>query len=263
MLHRVTRSAPGPVDSTVADGQGKFTFRVTPDSGAVYLVSTRWDGLEYFGPPMVLDPDGDNADVLVTVSDTSSAASVHLAARHFIVSPPNGAGERDVVDLIVLDNPGTEARVSRDTSVATWRLLLPHFAFEIHGGNSDFSLESLRMNGDTVLLFAAIPPGQRDIELDYQIPPGTRRFVVPIDQSAPISNLVTQDRQVTVGPGFVRSDTVIDRKPYARWQGGLRAGVPIVVEFAREAPGWLVPGIVVVMASLLLFGTWRAMHLPR
>ena len=113
--------------------------------------------------------------VTLVVADTSSLAPVHLAARHLIVSPINADGVRDVVDLMVLDNPGSITRVGSDSLHPTWRVLLPHFAVNIHGGNSGFSLESLVASGDAIALFAAIPPGSHDVEIDYQIPPNALR----------------------------------------------------------------------------------------
>lgn len=264
ILHRVTADNPGPIDSMLTDAQGRFTFQVTPDSGAVYLTSARWDGIEYFGPAMALDPDTPTPDVIVTVSDTSSRAPIQLRARHLIVSPVGADGSRSVVDLMVLDNPGTLTRILSDSAHPVWRVRLPPYAFEVHAGNSDFALQALQMQGDTVGVYAAIPPGERDLEVDYQIPAHTTRFVLPIDEGVAVSNIISQDKGMHVGSGFVRNDTVIDGKPYARWQGALHAGDPLVLEFGTtSAPAWLVPLLVALMLSVLGFGTWRAWHLQR
>ncbi len=260
VLHRVTVQAPGPIDSTVSDAHGRFTFRITPDSGVVYLVSARWSAIEYFATPLVVHVDSPVAPVTVVVSDTSTSAPFSLVARHLIVAPAGEDGSRDVVDLFVLNNPGPLTRVAHDTLRPTWSARLPHFAINIRGGNSEFSLESLRLNGDTVALYAAIPPGQRDIEIDYQVPPNSARFELPVDVGVATSNIVSADKTMRVNGAYTRSDTVIDKKPYARWEGTMTAGQPVVLEFgSRALPGWLVPAMIGAMAIVLVGVTARTL----
>lgn len=261
VLHRVTVQSPGPVDSAVSDARGAFRFTVVPDTGAVYLVSARWDGIQYFGTPLGLRPGGPSGVVTLVVADTSSLAPVRLAARHLIVSPVNADGVRDVVDLMVLENPGSITRVGSDSLHPTWRMLLPHFAVNIHGGNSSFSLQSLVLAGDAIALFAAIPPGSHDVEIDYQIPPNSRRFEVPVDEDVPASNIISEDRGMVVHGAYTRSDTVIERKPYVRWQGRMTAGQPVVLQFGRSGiPKWLLPAMIAMMAVVLVGVTMRGMR---
>jgi hypothetical protein len=261
VLHRVTVQRPGPVDSAISDPRGRFAFNVTPDTDAVYLISARWSGIEYFATPLAIRQGSAGMNVLVTVADTSAAAPVHLAARHLIVSPVTADGVRDVVDLFVLENTGTLTRVTHDSLRATWRVRLPHFAINVHGGNSGFSLESLRLVGDTVGLYAAIPPGQHDIEIDYQMPPGTREFELPVDDGAAVSNIISEDRGMAVRGSFTRSDTVIAGKPYARWQGRLVAGEPVALVFGGgPTPGWIIPVLALAMAAVLVGTTVMVMR---
>jgi hypothetical protein len=261
VLHRVTVKEPGPVDSAISDARGRFRFQVTPDSTAVYLVSARWSGIEYFATPLAIRPGTAESAVLVVVADTSTLAPVHLAARHLIVSPVTSDGVRDVVDLFVLENRGPATRVSHDSLRPTWYVRLPRFVINVHAGNSGFSVESLRPLGDTVALFAAIPPGQHDVEIDYQLAPGTRAFEIPIDDSAPVSNIISGDRAMRVQGSFVRSDTTIGGKEYSRWQGRLIAGQPVLLTFdAGKSPTWIVPALVVMMTLALAGGTAWAMR---
>lgn len=261
VLHRVTVRSPGPVDSAVSDSRGSFRFTVNPDTGAVYLVSAKWAGIQYFGTPLALRPGDPPGIVTLVVADTSSLAPVRLAARHLIVSPINADGVRDVVDLMVLENPGSVTRVGSDSVHPTWRMLLPHFAVNIHGGNSSFSLESLVLAGDAIALFAAIPPGSHDVEIDYQIPPNSRRFDVPVDEDVRASNIISEDREMVVHGAYTRSDTIIEQKPYVRWQGRMTAGQPVVLEFGRSGmPKWLLPAMIALMALALVGVTMRGMR---
>ncbi len=198
------------------------------------------------------------------MADTSSSAPVHLAARHLIISPVDSDGVRDVVDLMVLDNTGAVTRVATDSVRGSWLTRLPEYAVNLHGGNSDFSLNALLPHGDSVTLIAPIPPGRRDIEFDYQIPPKSREFTIVPDQDAAVSNIISADRSMRVDGPFVRSDTVIEHKPYARWQGHLVKGEAITLVFGgRRAPRWLVPTMLIGMALLLGGGTWRVMRRDR
>ncbi len=249
-LHRVTVTTPGPVDSMLSDSRGRFTFRITPDSAVVYLVSVRWSGIEYFATPFVVHVDSPTAPVVAVVSDTSATAPVQLVARHLIVSPPSPDGTRDVVDIFVLNNPGQLTRVAADSGGITWRSALPPFAINVRAGNSEFAADAIRFDGGETRLIAAIPPGQRDLEVDYEIPPNTARFEVAVDASAEISNIISSDQQMRVSGAFTRSDTVIENKRYARWQGSLTAGSAIALEFgtARSPTGLLI----IIMSAMLL-----------
>jgi hypothetical protein len=260
-LHRVTATAPGPVDSTLSDPRGRFTFSVPSDSGVVYLVSARWAGIEYFATPFVVHAEPPYPSAVVVVSDTSSTIAVKLIARHLIVAPAAPDGTRDVVDLFVLDNPGPATRVAGAAQRPTWRAHLPRFAMNVHGGNSDFAADAVQFSTDEVALFAAIPPGQRDVEVDYQIPANSKQFELPVDEDAPISNIVSADKSLRVRGAFTRSDTVIDNKPYARWQGSMSAGESVVLVMDRTGtPPWLIPVLVGAMGLVLVGVTVRTLR---
>ncbi|HEY3933699.1 MAG TPA: hypothetical protein VGL65_03705 [Gemmatimonadales bacterium] len=264
VLHRVTVSTPGPIDSTTSDAHGAFAFRVEPDTASVYLASVRWESIEYFSQAFPLDDSGADSSAIVVVADTSGRASVSLAARHLIVSSVGNEGTRDVVDLYVLDNPGSVTRVAADTAHYTWFTVIPPYVVNVHGGNSAFAIESLRLSGDTVALYAAIPPGQHDVELDYQIPPNAHRVDVPVPDAAPISNIITPDRSIRVRGDFVRSDTVIEKKAYARWEGKLVRGETVTLLLSADPPPqWLLPAMLGGMALILIGLTARVMLRPR
>ena len=49
VLHEVTMSGGGPVDSLRAGPDGTFRLRrAQPDTAALYMASTTWDGITYF-----------------------------------------------------------------------------------------------------------------------------------------------------------------------------------------------------------------------
>ena len=48
VLHQVGRTLQGPLDSTRTDQRGRFQFSFRPDTSALYLLSVRHAGIEYF-----------------------------------------------------------------------------------------------------------------------------------------------------------------------------------------------------------------------
>src|SRR5215470_1271625 len=74
LLHRIGRSAQGPIDSVTTDAAGRFRFRFTPDTSAVFLASSRFQGIEYFSPAVRQASATPDTTLRIVVSDTSSAA---------------------------------------------------------------------------------------------------------------------------------------------------------------------------------------------
>ena len=105
------------------------------------------------------------------------------------------------------------------------------------------------------------------MEIGTATAPGARRTLSAlgssapsVDEDAPVSNIVSADKSLRV-MGFVRSDTVIENKSYARWQGAMKAGSPVVLEFGSSAvPGWVLPAILGVMGIVLVAITRVAMR---
>ena len=249
LLHRVGRDAQGVVDSVRTAPDGRFAFRFVRDSGATYLISARWSGIEYFAPPLV---NGTPVDGLtIVVADTTSTAPVSIGARHVAISGPAPDGTRTVVDLVILQNVGTLTRVARDSVTPTWRMLLPAFAANVRVADSDFSPAAFDQHADTLMLFAAIPPGERQIFIDYQLPPGTRRFALPIDQPINAVNLLAEER-VTITGAVQQVDTVVNERAFHRWTASLsRPGMLIVAMPRIGPPAWTIPLLVSLFAASL------------
>ncbi len=270
VLHRVGTSTQGPIDSVVTGADGRFSFRFDADTGAVYLVSTRWDGVEYFAVPLDTRAPARDVSTTVVVSDTSSRQPVSIAARHIIVSAPGSGGARDVLDLIVVQNAGGLTRVAADSTHPTFVLPVPAYAANLQLGEGDFAADALDRVGDTLALFAPIPPGQRNLVLDYQIPPDSPQFVIPVGTAVPAANVLLEEASARVNSELTRTDSqVVDQqRSFTRWTGALQAGQPLVITLpdrATAAP-WLLPvligalalGLIGVLALTQRPGAWRA-----
>ena len=258
VLHAVTPERQGPLDSVIADAQGRFRITATADSGAVLLLSARWQGVEYFAPPF-----GDAAEPITLVAvDTSSQQSVAVAARHVIVGGPAADGTRDVVDLIVIANRGERTRTAPDSLHPSWTMALPPHVANLTVGDADFSPEAFDLHGDTLMLSAPIPPGERQFFLMYQVPPGARRLQLPLGAALDTLSLLSEEHEVTTAPALtVTGEETVSGRVFQRQVGGRALGDTLVVTLpgAARVPSWLLPLLVALFGATLLLVSWRSL----
>ncbi len=242
VLHGVTPSKQGPVDSVRVGADGRFRLARPADTTAILLVSSRWDGVQYFSTPIGSNHRAGDSLVVLVVSDSASAAPVSLAARHLVISAPAADGTRSAVDLLVLANDGFRTRVPPTLTEASWRFLMPRSAVNLVLGESDFAEEAVQFHGDTLELHAALPPGQRQLLVHYQIPPATRALDVPWAEGSPVVNVLLEEPDATAGAPLARADTTtVDGRHYTRWTGAMVAPGIIALRFGGDGqlPGWV------------------------
>jgi hypothetical protein len=258
VLHQVSDESQGPIDSIISNQDGEFRFTVVPDTTAVLLVSARWAGIEYFAPP----PDGTPS--LIVVSDTSSSVPVTIAARHIIVGGPAPDGTRDVVDLLVIRNSSRFTHVAADSASPTAWVLVPALAANLQLGDADFALDAFDRHGDTLMLNAPIPPGDRQFFLQYQLAPGTTRFVVPMVPGVDTLTVLAEESDLRATPAFTRIDVQeVEGREFTRWATGRSQGqIELSLPGRTEAPRWLLAAMVITLGVGLL-GTLAWSLLPR
>jgi hypothetical protein len=245
------------VDSTVSAGGGRFRLRFTPDTGAIYLLSTRYGGIEYFSPPL----DAAAADSLVSlfVYDTSSSAPVRLAARHVVIPRPGEGGSREVLDLFVLANDGRLARVAPDSLSASWASPLPPASEGLEIGEGDVSPDAVERRGDTLFLGAPIGPGEKQLSLQYHLPGNHTAVEIPIGrEGGPVNVLVEEPNAVVSGSGLAVADTqMIEGRSFRRWTGEVPAGAVIAVRLPGRgrASGYVMAVLVGLVALALAVAT--------
>ena len=225
LLHRIGRANQGPIDSVVADAAGRFRFRFKPDTNAMYLLSARYGGVEYFSPPVGTGPAADTALRLV-VYDTSSTAPVAVQARNIVVPRPGQDGSRAILELIILKNTGLVARVAPDSAHPSWTLGLPPLTGAMEVGESDFSPDAVIHAGDSVKLVAPLTPGQKQLTLQYQVVPTHGRLEFPIGPAAVAVNLLVEERDAQVRGGTLTlvDSQVVQGRSFRRWTGQVPAG---------------------------------------
>jgi hypothetical protein len=261
VLHRVGRETQGPIDSVTGDRAGRFRFHITADTSALYLISSRYAGIEYFSPPLHTNPERPDTGLVVVVADTSHTAPIEVAALQLVVSRPTRDGTRPVLQVIGLHNPGERTRISPDSGSPSWGGRLPAGVINFEPRDQgDFSPEAVTRKGDSVLVFAPISPGDRQVVLGYSLLGGASSLSLPVDQVTPTVNLLVEEAGARVtAPGLLPSDSMVTvgGRSFRHWSGALPAHSVLRVAFAAGWGRWLLPALVVVMGAILVVATLR------
>jgi hypothetical protein len=258
LLHRVGRDRQGPIDSVVADAAARFRFRFQADTSALYLLSTRYGGIEYFSTPIHTNPSRPDTAIQLLAYDTSSTAAIAVDARHIVVPRAGPDGARAVLDLIMLRNDGLVARVSPDSLHPSWSMRLPPGAAEMEVGESDLSPDAVVRSGDTVKVVAPLAPGQKQLTLEYAAAPVRGRLEFPVGPVAIPVNVLVEERDAKVAGGTIAlaDSQVIEGRSFRRYTGQVPAGGSIAVTLApagetasRPVLALLVAGVALVLAA--------------
>lgn len=262
MLHRVSRDAQGPLDSTIAGPRGEFRFRYRADTAAVYLVSAGWNGIEYFSSPLHTNPALPDTALHLVVSDTSSTAPVVTVSRHLVISKPGADGIRPALEIVVLSNPGPTTRISPDTLHPSWAAPLPRGVAGFTAGSGDFSSEALVVRNDSVLVFAPIASGEKQLLYTYALAPAPGPITLTLGDSVVSFKVLLEERGRAVkGGGISVADTqVIEGRTFRQWTGPMPAGSVLSVDFPGSQTDWVIPGLVGGIALILIGVAARAMR---
>jgi hypothetical protein len=265
VLHRVGQAEQGPVDSVPSGPGGRFRFALVRDTSALYLLSARYHGIEYFTRPLDRAPARDPEQVTVVVHDTSSRTPVTVSARHVVIPRPGDDGTREVLDLVLLANAGAETRVAPDSLGASWGGPLPAASEGLDLGESDVSPDAVTRRGDSVIVSAPISPGEKQLAFQYHLPGGRRTVDLPVGAERVALNVLLEEPNASAtGPGLVRADTQsIEGRSFRRWSGDVPAGAVIRISLpgAGAAGTPVIAALVAVLALALLLAAWRL--LPR
>lgn len=260
VLHQVGRELQGPLDSVGTDRRGRFGFVFRPDTSALYLLSARFAGIEYFSPPVHTNPERPDTALRIVVYDTSSTAPVALQARHLVITQPRGDGSRSVLDLLVLRNEGQVTRVAPDSARPTWSGSLPQGTLGLELGEGDVSPEAVGRQGDSLILTAALSPGEKQITVQYTLPGGRTVMELPFPEPVASVNILAEERAARVGGGTLAlaDSQVIEGRSFRRWTGGVPGGgvVRVIVPGVARTPQWFLVALVVAVASVLAAAGW-------
>lgn len=264
VLHRIARDSQGPIDSIAAGPGGQFRFRHQVDTSAVFLLSSGFAGIEYFSTPLHLDPAAPDTGLVLLVSDTSSAVPVEVISRHLVISQPIADGTRPALEITVLGNPGSVTRVAGDSSLPTWAARLPKGALAPQMGQGDVSPGSAVFRNDSMLVFAPLAPGQKELIYSYSLPARPGELTIPLGAGAASFTLLLEERTLAVsGAGLAVADSQeIEGRTFQRWTGAAEPGSSLTIGFGGGATRWLLPILVGGVAMALLLVMIRVLRRP-
>ena len=264
VLHRIARAVQGPFDSTLTGSRGEFRFRWAADTVSVYLLSSPYGGIEYFSTPVHTGGALPDTGVLLVVSDTSSTAPVTTISRHIVISKPSPDGTRSILEIVMLANLGSATRVAGDSSRPAWASRLPAGAMNFQPGNGDVAADAMLSRHDSVMLFAPVAPGDKQLIFTYALPPspGTVRFPAP-DSVGMVNLLLEESALQARGGTLVRGDSqAIEGRTFRQWTGAVPAGAALEVDFPGAPNRAVLPALVGGMALLLGMVLVRALRRP-
>jgi hypothetical protein len=260
VLHRVGQALQGPLDSVNSDRQGRFRFAFRADTAALYILSARYAGIEYFSLPVHTNPGRPDTALRIMVYDTSSAAPVSVEARHLVVARPGEDGSRNVLDLIVLLNDGDRTRIAPDSLRPSWSGLLPRGTIGLELGESDVSPDAVTRRGDSLIVTAPLPPGEKQITVEYLIPAGHEVLELPVTEPVSMLNVLAEEKDAVVSGGTLSlaDSQVLQGRSFRRWTGLVPAGssVRVTLPGRRRAPEWLLAALVAPLVLVLAGTAW-------
>jgi hypothetical protein len=260
VLHHVGRQLQGPLDSTRTDRRGRFRFAFRPDTSALYLLSVRHAGIEYFSPPVHTNPERPDTTIRILVYDTSTTAPIALEARHLVVTRPGEDGSRSVLDLVVLLNRGNRTRVAPDSAGASWVGLLPRGTIGLEVGESDVSPDAVTRRGDSLLVAAPLAPGEKQVTVQYVVPAGSKELVLPFTEPVSSVNLLAEENDVAVSGGSLAlaDSQMLQGRSFRRWTGAVPAGgaLRVALPGRSRVPKGLLPALVGAVVLVLVGAGW-------
>lgn len=263
VLHKVGPRRQGPVDTAVTDARGRFALRFAPDSGAAFLLSSRYAGIEYFSRPVSGDPALPDTAVTLIVADTSSLQPVTVRQRTLLLSRADESGTRLVIDWLVLGNRGPLTRVAPDSVRPSWGGPLPEAAQNVEMADSrlsQFAAEAIAFRDDSVLLFAPLSPGDKELMLQYRIPGALGRFHVPLVADDSVFVLLEETGARVTTPLLAVADSpVIEGRAFRRFAGTMAGATALEIVFAgrRLSSEQLLMILVVLLAAGFVLLGWR------
>ncbi|MEP7380052.1 MAG: hypothetical protein ABI910_00115 [Gemmatimonadota bacterium] len=267
-LHRVNARDAGAVDSVLTDARGAFNFRVSvPDSLSMYLVSARYGGIAYFSSPM---PGGQSVgpSQIIVYDTTSTDVRVQLQGRHVVVSSPNAAGVRSVIDVLEIENDTILTRVPGPDNRPTYSLLLPAGVDKVHTSQGEVSDKALEVRNGRAELFAPLSPGLRQVVLTYEVAARAFPLAVPLEHAVPVLEVLLEEPGASASsPGLVNKGAVtVDGKTFTRFLGASATDNAVVTIIGAAGTGgmtvppWLLPLVltVITLGAILVLARRRS-----
>lgn len=236
-LHRIARDTAGVVADDTAGPDGRFSFRLpTADSGDLFLVTARHQGVLYFGPPFH-DPGqaSDPYTVMVYPSrPLADAATLPLERRHLVLTPASGGF--GVLDVVSAANDSAWTWTSTREDGEVWSAAFPPSATGVSVERGGVSPTEVRLAGGRARVRSAVPPGGQRLVLRYQIPAG-QQVVLPVRRPVGVFELLVEPPGKAEVTGLEDAGRVqFQGQEYRRYRAR-EVGPGTVVRFSISAGG--------------------------
>lgn len=222
VLHRVSSTSAGPVDSvrTGRDGSYRFRYRTPAGDDAMYIVSAQHAGVAYFTPP-IREAVVAGAGAEITVFDSSSTGPpLTVRGRHVVVSPPQD-GRRHVVDVFELANETMVTRVPGASPHGTWNVRLPAGLENAAVGQGEVPPDAVQFAAERAVVFAPVSPGLKQVIFTYELPASRSELVLPLDQPMSLMEVLVEGGGAVLTEGaLVRGEPVaVSGRQFERFVG--------------------------------------------
>ncbi|HEY8175974.1 MAG TPA: hypothetical protein VIF32_09795, partial [Gemmatimonadaceae bacterium] len=231
---------------------------------ALYFVSSRYDGIAYFSPPLRADTiRGGDADVIVydTTPDTSKLS---VPGRHFVLSQARGA-KRQVAEVYEIENEGTRTVVARDSMTPLWSTHVPADAESLSVAPGDVTAGAVVFRPGRAEVYAPISPGVRQLVLTYLLPVKAFPLSQPVEHPVTVLEVLLEEPHADVEGARLKEvpPATIEGRTFRRFLG---QDVPASAVIRVNAPppvgqhrGTLrVLAIVTALAMIGAMGAWFA-----
>lgn len=270
VLHRVGSDTAAPLDSvrSRADGVFRFRYRASGDPDALYFVSAFHAGIAYFGPPLRgRDVTGEDAEVVV-YDTSSSAIPLHVRGRHLIVGAPRPDRTRDIVEVFEIANDSSVTRLTSEGGAPTWSTVIPGGVSEFQVGQGDFAPETIRLEGERVVVSAPFAPGLKQLSFAYRLPQSSFPASYPLSGGTTVLEVLLEEPAATASaPGLEAVEPVnVEGRAFRRYLaqnvpagGVVRVTVPLLATSGQRTR-WIIfvaAGIALAMVAALLIALVR------
>ena len=232
VAHAVGEQRQGPIDSMRTDAAGRFRFVVArPESATVYVVSARYQGIGYFSEPV--QPGPAPGPLTLVVFDTAvTGPPLSVTIRHLVVTLGE-QGQRRVLDIMQIMNPGRTTRVGPDSLSTVWSARLPDDIVSPQAGESDVPASGIRFSAGKVEVLSPFPPGLKQVVVTYDMASDSRTLELPLDQPAERLEVLVEDSTASVSSDLTPEEGVtIEGRNFRRYSAdSLAAGATPSVTF--------------------------------
>lgn len=270
VLHRVSISTAGEIDTVRADPQGLFRFELPSvprddQEGDIYFAAVRHQGILYFGRAInqaILLDSLYSIETYDTLTAPVGGAPLTVQVRYVIAE--QGPTGWQITDLFELSNDGDRTLVAAPDGGITWRHPLPANARDATVGGGDVSPDAANVIDGHLELTGPIPPGQRQFVLRYEVD-ALDGMAIPLSAgTATVEFLVREPAPLLEVEGLPGVETV-EMQPgvsFRRYAGEsppsgevrLRVGEPPAELPVRE----LSVALALLLAAAGLFAVYRA-----